>query len=1177
MRCFKNIQTYYSFKKRISNKLKIKQECGIIRKKYREVCMKKKNFSLFLLILFVLFTIAIIPNKAFAASIKTCTFSVKDWGGKTEGSYVSDEIEGNGYLEDDDVISAKMANFIPSSGQIKGNQTNCNNNYYLYNTIAMPGDIKSIAITGDTSDSNYFKNNLYVAIGDIEQGDITDVSCGIKGTLSDDKGSFSWHFSSGGTGKYFKLYSNEKFTNGSLKGIVITVTYETSTPVKEIVALDILGNPTKTEYEVGETFNTEGLTVQATYSDASTGDVTDDATFTINPATFTTASDNTSVKLTAKVDDVSSSEKTINNIKVVVPEPAVLVSDILPAYLLTSSNNKWFNDNGYSVAYVYGEKLYFQEKSNYSSVINNFLLTTELTKSGDDYTATCDGRTITFKMNANVLESIIVSSSVTDYLNGTYFLPPFADSQNNFETSFTSSETTISLVDGVITISSSNGEKTVELVLYVDSSFTKVPDGTYVFSDSQESGTALKCSGVSGDNLTKSYAATLIDEKIDECWHLDSGIVTIAHNDETNFVITVDAENTNGCDVDITINVCEEAPVEWTEWEKFESGAGVWKYSTEAYAQYVGEIPDSYSYIYVRSQKNDSNIKQLKLVGWGAQSLSTLGVDLIIDWNMNTNEFTIQKQNTGSFFSSYNEYVMIQDYNSFAGGKPKEGSYNEETKSFKIAVVYYISAGYFGYDYEEFKLIDTDIKANNYTHDVDIKLIKLYADDVTYAFQLKEDIELGKTYASSDMQYYCTLTPSGSLYMYGLDATLKVTKNTLGEIHAEATMNVKGVTFNITYDEPHVHILKATYSKVNPTCIKAGNEAYYECGCGKYFSDEALTKEITNLKNWLEEGGEGYIAPLGHHYSGEVTYVWDNDKCTASWHCDHEGCNEVESETVTGSYVKDTDATCIENEKGHLEATFESANFAKQSKDANSFTKENTALGHHYSGEVTYVWDNDKCTASWHCDHEGCNEVESETVTGTYVKDTDATCTENEKGHLEATFESANFAKQVKEANSFVKENTALGHHYSGEVTYVWDNDKCTASRHCDHEGCDEVESETAIGVYVVDTDATHKDNEFGHYEVTFNNPNFVSQVEEANSVEIENTKLKGLAAGAVVGISIGSLLLVLLVIYALGYFFLYRNGKLDNNIIAIIYKFLPKKEKEEKGEEATETETKEE
>ena len=81
----------------------------------------------------------------------------------------------------------------------------------------------------------------------------------------------------------------------------------------------------------------------------------------------------------------------------------------------------------------------------------------------------------------------------------------------------------------------------------------------------------------------------------------------------------------------------------------------------------------------------------------------------------------------------------------------------------------------------------------------------------------------------------------------------------------------------------------------------------------------------------------------------EKTYTWTGDSCTAKMNCTK--CNgtasetHVASETVTGTYVKDTDATCTAAETGHYEAVFTNTAFTRQSTAKDSVTK-GSALGH---------------------------------------------------------------------------------------------------------------------------------------------------------------------------------------------------------------------------------------
>ena len=88
----------------------------------------------------------------------------------------------------------------------------------------------------------------------------------------------------------------------------------------------IKGTATKMEYEVGEAFDPAGLEVWGVYTkyvkNDSTSQIKSGITWSIDPETFTEASDNASVTLSASFKDKTSEGKTITGIKVnaVVPK-----------------------------------------------------------------------------------------------------------------------------------------------------------------------------------------------------------------------------------------------------------------------------------------------------------------------------------------------------------------------------------------------------------------------------------------------------------------------------------------------------------------------------------------------------------------------------------------------------------------------------------------------------------------------------------------------------------------------------------------------------------------------------------------------------------------------------------------------------------------------------------------
>ncbi len=117
----------------------------------------------------------------------------------------------------------------------------------------------------------------------------------------------------------FRFYKSTSYT--SQQPVQLYKVNDTPpTPQKEVVDVRVTDEPTKMEYFVGESFDPAGLTVTAIYDDASTEDVTSKATWTIEPATFTEASESASVSVKAEFNKVKSKSRTITGIVVTVKE-----------------------------------------------------------------------------------------------------------------------------------------------------------------------------------------------------------------------------------------------------------------------------------------------------------------------------------------------------------------------------------------------------------------------------------------------------------------------------------------------------------------------------------------------------------------------------------------------------------------------------------------------------------------------------------------------------------------------------------------------------------------------------------------------------------------------------------------------------------------------------------------
>ncbi|MCQ2398979.1 MAG: hypothetical protein MJ072_00550, partial [Clostridia bacterium] len=195
-------------------------------------------------------------------------------------------------------------------------------------------------------------------------------------------------------------------------------------------------------------------------------------------------------------------------------------------------------------------------------------------------------------------------------------------------------------------------------------------------------------------------------------------------------------------------------------------------------------------------------------------------------------------------------------------------------------------------------------------------------------------------------------------------------------------------------DKFTVTVLKLkAFDKIEPTCTENGQKAYYEYN-GEYYSDENCTTKIDDLTLW--KATDGLIDPLGHDY--EITYVWNGTSCTATAVCKRDNSHKV-VEVVTGVYVKDSEKTCENPEKGHYKATFTNGLFSEQVTATNS-VENGDPLGHNFDN---YVSDGNAT-----CEHDGtktskCSRCE---VTNTiidegtklghnfdnYVSDGNATC-----------------------------------------------------------------------------------------------------------------------------------------------------------------------------------------
>ena len=235
--------------------------------------------------IFTLLIVAILATAtSWAAEVtKTYTFTDKSWSATDE--------------------SGNPANW---KGSEDGNQFNVSQSPIgVQITKALTG----LTVTSPTAFSDVTKvivcyNSSGSGVGSINVK-VGDTNFDTK-SISKGQTNANLSFAATGSGNGNVVITNTCKTS-SFALVSVKVVYEgNSEPQKTVKSLAITGEPAQTEYTEGETFSAEGLVVTATYDDASTAVVTDDATWSFEPATL--AASTTSVTATATYNEKTASE-----------------------------------------------------------------------------------------------------------------------------------------------------------------------------------------------------------------------------------------------------------------------------------------------------------------------------------------------------------------------------------------------------------------------------------------------------------------------------------------------------------------------------------------------------------------------------------------------------------------------------------------------------------------------------------------------------------------------------------------------------------------------------------------------------------------------------------------------------------------------------------------------------
>lgn len=170
-------------------------------------------------------------------------------------------------------------------------------------------------------------------------------------------------------------------------------------------------------------------------------------------------------------------------------------------------------------------------------------------------------------------------------------------------------------------------------------------------------------------------------------------LVSVIDGDSLKITGTMNLADANGNPAIVTVYITTPFTQTWGEWEDFapfDFKTGKYSFSAAASGTQIN-IP-------VQVRKDNTGYKQFKFVGWNKQILTANGIDLIVNMAPDYS-CTVPEQNTGAYQSAYSEYIMVSDLATYSG-QDFSSTYDPETGTFKLAMIYYISLGNFGYGYE---------------------------------------------------------------------------------------------------------------------------------------------------------------------------------------------------------------------------------------------------------------------------------------------------------------------------------------------------------------------------------------------------------------------------------------------------------------------------------------------
>ena len=173
-------------------------------------------------------------------------------------------------------------------------------NNYLVDYNFVPKTLSSVTVSGTPTKTTYEEGDAFNPAGLEVTGTYSD---GSNETITE---GITWNV----TPATLTAGLTSVDVTATVDGVTsspYTVTGLTVTAARTLASVTLEGNPTKTTYYVGETFDPSGIRVMANYTTGDPEDVTAEAIFTYNNAALTIGT--TSVKVSATYNEVKSDDK----------------------------------------------------------------------------------------------------------------------------------------------------------------------------------------------------------------------------------------------------------------------------------------------------------------------------------------------------------------------------------------------------------------------------------------------------------------------------------------------------------------------------------------------------------------------------------------------------------------------------------------------------------------------------------------------------------------------------------------------------------------------------------------------------------------------------------------------------------------------------------------------------